>query len=410
MTRNAQDFRIVVVGGGQAGVSVCEGLRSSGHRGSITLVCGEPHLPYQRPPLSKAYLSGRFDRSRLFLKPPSFYEDQGIETRLGSNCRSIDRDAQEVELADGSNLAYDRLALATGCRPRPLPSRNRDEAPPAYLLRGIEDSDDIARQLLEGQRLLVIGGGYIGLEVAATARGKGVEVTVVEAAQRLLARVAGPETAARIHDLHVKHGVRIRTGTAINTLVAETGAGIRAELDDGSGIDADLAVAGIGAAPDTALAAEAGLAIENGIRVDEFCRTTDSCVFAAGDCTSFPFRGGRIRLESVQNAVDQGKAAAANMLGAGKPYAPTPWFWSDQYDSHLQIAGISTGADATLLRPGDRPGAISIWYFDGAKLLAVDAIDDPRPYMVAKRLIENGRNPDPALLADPNLNLKSLLR
>ena len=258
--------------------------------------------------------------------------------------------------------------------------------------------------------MLVIGGGYIGLEIAATAHKRQAAVTVVEAAPRLLARVAGPETAARIHDLHVRHGVDIRTDAALVSLEARAGGGVRASLQDGSRVDADFAVAGIGAAPDIRLAEDAGLAIENGIRVDAFCRTSDPNIFAAGDCTSFPFRDGRIRLESVQNAIDQGIAAAANMLGAHQPYVPTPWFWSDQYDSHLQIAGISAGADATVIRPGARAGAISIWYFAGPALLAVDAIDDPRPYMVAKRLLESGRNPDPSQVADPAANLKALLR
>ena len=406
----ATNFRMVVVGGGQAGLSICESLRRSGHRGPITLVCGEPHPPYQRPPLSKAYLAGEFDRDRLFLKPAAYFREQEIEVLLGHRCEEIDRGAQAVRLEDGTALNYDRLALATGCRPRPLPPAPGGSAPPASLLRGIEDSDAIADQLACAETVLVVGGGYIGLEIAATARKRGAAVTVVEAAPRLLARVAGPETAARIHDLHAGHGVEIRTDTALASLEALPAGSVQARLRDGSTIKADFAIAGIGAAPETALAEQAGLAIENGIRVDECCRTSDPQIFAAGDCASFPFRNGRIRLESVQNAIDQGKSAAANMLGLREPYAPTPWFWSDQYDTHLQIAGISSGADAIVIRPGQRPGAVSIWYFAGPALLAVDAIDDPRPYMIAKRLLESGRNPDAALVADPATNLKALLR
>ncbi len=410
MSPEASRRSAVVVGGGQAGLSVCEGLRAFGHEGPITLVCGEPHPPYQRPPLSKAYLAGAFERNRLFLKPPAFYEEHAIELLTGDRCRSVDRESGTVELESGRRIPYDVLALATGCRPRPLPPSGPDPAPEACLLRSVEDSDELAGRLEAGGRLLVIGGGYIGLEIAATARKKGLETTVVEAAPRLLARVAGPETAARIHDLHRANGVEIRTEATLASLAQSPNGRLSATLHDGSIVEADCAVAGIGAVPDTALAERAGLAVENGIRVDSFCRTSDPRIYAAGDCTSFPFRKGRIRLESVQNAIDQGRAAAANMLGRGEPYAPTPWFWSDQYDSHLQIAGISNGADATVIRPGERSGSVSVWYFAGESLLAVDAIDDPRPYMVAKRLLESGRNPDPAIVADPETNLKSLLR
>ena len=410
MDETAAHLRIVVVGGGQAGLSICESLRKGGHHGRITLVCGEPHPPYQRPPLSKAYLAGEFHRDRLFLKPGAFYEEQQIDLQIGKRCVSIDTVKQTVLLADGTTIGYDRLALATGCWPRPLPPAPEVAAGAASLLRGIEDSDAISSRLGTAHRLLVVGGGYIGLEIAATARKRGAEVIVIEAAPRLLGRVAGPETATRIHDLHTGNGVRIRTNAALASLEAQSGGSVRATLADGSSVEADFAVAGVGAVPQTALAERTGLDIENGIRVDEFCRTSNPRIFAAGDCTSFPFRDGRIRLESVQNAIDQGKCAAANMLGANEPFSPTPWFWSDQYDSHLQIAGISSGADATVIRPGDRPGAVSIWYFAGTALLAVDAIDDPRPYMIAKRLLESGKHPDPAQVADPGTNLKSLLR
>ncbi len=410
MHEPAMHLHMVVIGGGQAGLSICESLRKEGHSGRITLVCGEPHLPYQRPPLSKAYLAGDSHTDRLFLKPGAFYEEQEIKLHVGTCCESIDRESRTILLQNGTTISYDRLALATGCRPRRLPSTSGRAAQAASLLRGIEDSDAIAGQLDSARNCLVVGGGYIGLEIAATARKRGVEVTVIEAAPRLLGRVAGPETAARIHDLHTGEGVRIRTNAALAALEASSGGCVRATLADGTSVEADFAVAGIGAVPETRLAERTGLAIENGIRVDEFCRTSDPRIFAAGDCTSFPFRDGRIRLESVQNAIDQGKCAAANMLGADEPYLPTPWFWSDQYDSHLQIAGISSGADATVIRPGNRTGAVSIWYFAGTTFLAVDAINDPRPYMIAKRLLESGKDPDPAQVADPGTNLKSLLR
>ena len=405
------DARMLVIGGGQAGLSICETLRKAGHAGPLALVCGEEHLPYQRPPLSKAFLAGALDRDRLLLRPREFYRQQEIELHPGTACRQIDRQAKRVRLADGTELPWDRLALATGCRPRPLPGADGGAAP-AALLRSLGDAETLAGRLAAARRLLVVGGGYIGLEVAATARMRGLEVVVLEAAPRLLARVAGPETAERVRRLHVEHGVAIRTGAVLESITGDGRGpgGICAGLADGSRIEADLAVAGIGAIPDTDLAAAAGLAIEDGIRVDAHCRSSDPHIFAAGDCASFPFRGRRIRLESVQNAIDQGRAAAHAMLGQDQPYRPTPWFWSDQYDAHLQIAGLSAGADATVIRPGPRPGAVSIWYFAGRDLLAVDALDDPRPYMIGKRLLESGRHPDPARVADPATNLKSLLR
>jgi len=401
--------RIVVVGGGQAGLSACETLRKRGHQGPVTLVCEEPGLPYQRPPLSKAFLAGSFERERLTLKPAEFYRTQDIDVRTGVRCTEIDRAAREAALDSGDRAPYDCLAVTTGSRPRPLPAAV-PAAPPPMLLRTLADADGIRRRLAGIRHLLVIGGGYIGLEIAASARKLGLEVTLVEAAPRLLARVAGPETAAWIHDLHLGNGVALRVSASLERLETRREGGIRARFEDGHSIDAGLAVAGVGAEPNVELARAAGLAVGNGIEVDEFCRTSDRNIFAAGDCASFPFRGSAIRLESVQNAIDQGATAAANMLDAELPYRPVPWFWSDQYDSRLQIAGLSEGADAVILRRGKRPGAGSVWYFAGEQLLAVDAIDDSRSYMIGRRLLASGKSPSPAAVANPGADLRPLLR
>ena len=276
-----------------------------------------------------------------------------------------------------------------------------------YTLRSLADIDAMAPEIAPGARAVIIGGGYIGLEAAAVAAKRGLAVTVVEAAPRILARVAAPETADAVAALHAEHGVAIRTGTGVARITGiDRATGVA--LEDGTHLPADFVISGIGIAPDTALAEAAGLATDNGIATDALGRSSDPAIWAAGDCASFPWRGGRLRLESVQNAIDMAETVAANMLGAGQPYAPVPWFWSDQYDMKLQIAGLNTGHDRVVVR---KTGAArSHWYFQGATLLAVDALGDARAYMVGKRLIEQARSPDPAALEDPATDLKALLR
>ncbi|MGR3323617.1 MAG: NAD(P)/FAD-dependent oxidoreductase [Pseudooceanicola sp.] len=397
----------IVIGAGQAGAALVARLRAKGEEGPITLVGDEPVPPYQRPPLSKSYLLGEMEAERLYLRPAAFYADHDITLRTGSPVTAIDTEARRITLGDGEVLAYDRLALTTGSAPRRLPGAIGGDLPGVLTMRSLADADEMRPYLAPGNRLLVVGGGYIGLEAAAVAAKSGLKVTLLEAAQRILGRVAAPETASWFRDLHRAHGVEILEDTALSRLLGEdhvTGA----LLADGREIPADLVVAGIGITPNTALAEEAGLSIDNGIAVDARGRTSAPDVWAAGDCASFPYRGERIRLESVQNAIDQAEAVADNMLGADADYVPKPWFWSDQYDVKLQIAGLNTGYDRVITRPGDGQ-AMSFWYYCGDTLLAVDAMNDPRAYMTGKRLIESGRSPDPAQVADTDVPLKSLL-
>ncbi len=397
-------MRVVIVGAGQAGAAAAAKLRALGHAGPLTLVGDEAHPPYQRPPLSKAYLMGELPRERLFLRPPAFWAEQGVELILGAPALGIDRAARVVRLA-GRDLPYDALILATGATPRRLPAAIGGDLDGVHVVRSLADIDRLRPAMAAGARLLVVGGGYIGLEAAAVARKLGLAVALVEAAPRILGRVACAETADQIRALHVRHGVEIHEGVGLARL---TGAGhvTGADLADGRHLPADLAIVGIGVTPNDGLAAAAGPAVRGGIVVDDRGCTADPAIWAAGDCALLPFRGAMIRLESVQNAIDQAEAVAANILGADAPYVPKPWFWSDQYDLKLQIAGLNLGHDRVVVRPG---AAASHWYFAGDRLLAVDALGDARAYMIGKRLIEAGRSADPAVLADPGADLKALL-
>ncbi len=399
--------RIVVIGAGQAGQSLVTKLRALGHDGPITLIGEEPVPPYQRPPLSKKYLLGEMALERLFLRPESFYDDQGIALRLGARVRAIDPAAKTVTLGE-EIIEYDQLALTTGAIPHRLPAAIGGDLDRVYTVRTLADADAMAPEFKPGARVLIVGGGYIGLEAAAVAARKGLQVTLVEMADRILQRVASPETADFIRAEHERQGVDIRTGVGLETLSGD-GRVRRAKLTDGSELDIDFVIVGVGIRPATGLAEAAGLAIDNGIRTDALGRTSDASIWAAGDCASFPHADSRLRLESVGNAIDQAETVAENMLGAGKAYVPKPWFWSDQYDLKLQIAGLNTGYDRVITRPGDAGGA-SFWYFRGGELLAVDAINEPRAYMVGKRLVDAGKSPDPDAIADTATDLKTLLR
>ncbi len=400
--------RIVVVGAGQAGASVVARLRARGHDGPITLIGAEPVPPYQRPPLSKAYLLGEMEAERLLLRAPEFYAENAITLRLGQPVTAIDTMAQTVTLA-GDAVPYDELVLATGSVPRRLPAAIGGDLRGVFTVRTLADIDAMRPLFQPGKRLVIVGGGYIGLEAAAVARKLGLEVTVLEMAPRILQRVAAPETSDYFRALHTARGVTILESTGLHRLLGTDGHVTAARLTDGRELPADFGIAGVGILPDTALAQAAGLVIDNGIRTDEMGRTSAPHVWAAGDCASFPWQGGRLRLESVGNAIDQAEAVADNILGDGTPYVAAPWFWSDQYDCKLQIAGLNTGYDRIVTR-GPDGDAVSFWYLAADRLLAVDAMNDPRAYMVGKRLIEMGRSPDPVLLADPATNLKALLK
>jgi 3-phenylpropionate/trans-cinnamate dioxygenase ferredoxin reductase subunit len=398
---------VVVVGAGQAGAALVARLRSGGFDGQITLIGEETAPPYQRPPLSKKYLLGELELERLYLRPQSFYEENQITLRLGTRVDTIDPAARVVTAA-GETIGYDMLALTTGSAPRRLPAAIGGDLAGVHVVRNLADVDKMAPAFQEGARVLIVGGGYIGLEAAAVAAQKGLKVTLVEMADRILQRVAAPETSDYFRALHSGHGVDIREGVGLDRLTGE-GRVTGALLSDGSVLDLDFVIVGVGIAPNTALAEAAGLEIENGIRTDAQCRSSDPHIWAAGDCSSFPYRGGRIRLESVPNAIDQAECVADNMMGAARDYVAKPWFWSDQYDVKLQIAGLNTGYDRVVTRPGDRVGAVSFWYFRGEELMAVDAMNEPRAYMIGKRLIEAGRSPATAAVADPATDLKSLM-
>ena len=398
---------VVVVGAGQAGCALVAKLRAEGFDGQITLIGAEPVPPYQRPPLSKAYLLGEMARDRLFLRPAAFYADHAIDLRLSVTVTAIDAAARRVTLSDGTTLGYDALALATGAIPRRLPAAIGGHLQGVMVMRDLADADALAPEVTAGRRVAIIGGGYIGLEAAAVCAGRGMAVTLVEAAPRILQRVAAPETSDWFRALHAGHGVTIREGVGV-TRITGTDRATGIDLADGSHIPADLVIVGVGIVPDTALAESAGLAIENGIRTDARMRTSDPHIWAAGDCASFPAGGGRMRLESVGNAIDMAECAAADIMGRGADYAPAPWFWSDQYDVHLQIAGLNTGYDTVHIR--DAGAARSHWYYAGGRLIAVDAMNDSRAYMIGKRLIEAGKSPDPAVVTDTATDLKALLK
>nr|WP_321506966.1 FAD-dependent oxidoreductase [uncultured Celeribacter sp.] len=396
----------IVVGAGQAGQSIVTTLRAQGFDGEITLIGDEPVPPYQRPPLSKAYLLGDMDLDRMFLRPKSYYSEADISLRTSTKVTALDPASKTLRLGD-EVLRYDKLALATGSAPRLLPAAIGGNLGGVFTMRTLADADAIEPEFREGASVLIVGGGYIGLEAAAVAAKKGLKVTLVEAADRILCRVAAKETSDYFRALHHAHGVDLREGVGLERLTG----GDRveaAELTDGTTLPVDFVIVGVGITPNTELAELGGLTLDNGIMTDLHGATSDPDIFAAGDCASFPYLGQQMRLESVGNAIDQGEIVARNMLGQTVAYTPKPWFWSDQYDVKLQIAGLSLGHDQTVVRESD--GTRSHWYYKEGKLIAIDAMNDPRGYMVGKRLIEGGESPDPALVADPATDLKALMR
>ena len=398
---------VVVIGAGQAGAALVAKLRALGHQGAITLIGEEPAPPYQRPPLSKAYLMGEMEEERLWLRGAEFYADHAITLKLGQKVTAIDPRAKTVTVG-AEVIAYDELALTTGSYPRRLPAAVGGDLAGVYTVRTLADVDAMKAEFVAGRQLVIVGGGYIGLEAAAVAAKLGLDVTVLEMAPRILQRVAAPETSDYFRNLHSAHGVKILESTGLERLLGDTRVnGVR--LSDGTELPADFVIAGVGILPGTALAEAAGLQIENGIKTDEHGRTSDPHIWSAGDCASFPWQGGRLRLESVGNAIDQAEIVAENILGAAKSYDAKPWFWSDQYDCKLQIAGLNTGYDNIVTR-GPDGDSVSFWYFKGDTLLAVDAMNDPRAYMVGKRLIEQGKSPAKAALADPATEMKALLK
>ncbi|EDQ31813.1 NAD(P)H-nitrite reductase [Hoeflea phototrophica DFL-43] len=377
----------VIIGAGQAGIKAAETLRAKGFDGTITLIGAEHWHPYQRPPLSKAYLKGEMSEDRLLLKAPDWIKGAGIDTHLGKRATRLDPATRTITLDDGTEVPYDKVLIATGTHARWLHLDSAD-LPGVETLRGIDDTRRIGARLKQAHNVAIIGGGFIGMEVASAVRTMGKTVSVVEAQERILARVVAPEVSAYLETLHSEHGVNLRTAVGVDAIVGN-GHVQSVELSDGSAVDADIVLIAAGAEPTIDLAFHAGLDLARGIIVDNACRTSVPHIYAAGDCTVFhSARYGRlIGLESVQNACDQAKAAAASMLGEPVAYDPVPWFWSDQYDTKLQIAGLSAGYDRIETVGSIPEGRFSIRYYAGGTLLAVDSINDPRAHMMARREI-----------------------
>lgn len=404
---------VVIVGAGCAASELGFRLRSGGHAGPITMIGAEPHLPYNRPPLSKGFLAGEVTPDALLLRAHAAYERAEIGFRGSSIVTGIDRAAHRITCADGTTLAYDRLVLATGGKARPLACPGASLAGVFYL-RTLDDVDAIRAHFTQGARLVIIGGGYIGLEVAAVAVKSGLLVSVIEAAPRVLARVAGVDLSAFYHEAHRAAGVQIHTSAMVAALYEADDAAARVGgvvLADGTRIAADFVLAGIGLIPHVELAEQAGLAVGNGIEVDEYCRTADADIFAIGDCSNHPspFLGRRVRLESVPNAMEQARVAACAILGAPEPYSAVPWFWSDQYDLRLQSVGLSDGYDRSVLRGVMSDRKFITFYLRDGTLIAADAVSRPADFMAAKRLVAARARPDMAALANVDIPLKTLL-
>lgn len=405
---------ILIIGAGQAGVQTAEALRAGGFEGPITLLGDEPHGPYHRPPLSKAWLAGEMEAVQLVMRAPEMLARKNIELRTNCQVTAIDRAAKSVTLADGSTLPYSGLVLATGSTPRtlPLPGGN---AHGVLALRSRDDASAIAERMatcIERQLpLVVIGGGFIGLEVAATARKKGLTVTVLEAAPRLLGRVLAPMLSDWYAELHRSHGVQLVLGAQIAEIITDhEGHTTGVRMADGTIHSAGLVVVGIGVNANDELARAAGLACERGIVVDACGRTSDPSIVAAGDCTARRLADGNLlRLESVQNATEQGKSAAAALLGQERPFTATPWFWSDQYDKKLQMAGLSMGADHWAVRGDIASGSFTVYHFKGDQLLAADSINASRDHLQARKLLDAGVSPTPQQAGDAGFDLNSLL-
>lgn len=399
---------ILIIGAGQAAIAFAAKMRQLDEAANITLIGEEPSLPYQRPPLSKKYMTGEMEADRLLLRPDDWYEENRIEWLISKTVEKIDLANKHVT-ANGETLPFDKLMIATGSRPRQLPEALGGNLDGVYSLRDLKDADAIGVEISEGKQALIIGGGYIGLEAAAVLATKGMKVRVIEMADRILQRVAAKETSDFVRAKHQNHDVEIMEGVSLKSLEGENGRVSKAVFQEGPALVVDLVLVGIGVLPNMELAKEAGLVCGNGIEVDDLTRTSHPDIHAAGDVASFEYRGNRIRLESVQNAIDQAEHAAKVIAGDTAPYLPYPWFWSDQYDMKLQIAGLNLGYEETVVRPGSREGGQSVWYFQQGKLIAVDAINDSKAYMFGKKILELGRDITPDQASDAAFDLKSLI-
>ena len=397
---------IVIIGAGHAAGQAAASLRQAKFEGPITIIGDEAHAPYQRPPLSKQYLAGTQLADKVYLRAEKFYADKDIQLMLGTRATQIDPSTKTINLDNGETIAYEKLLISTGSRPRKLSIEGSDLSGIHYL-RTMDDVDGIRADVKPGANLVIVGGGYIGLEVAAVGIELGMNVHVLEMEERILQRVTTPEMSAYYHKLHTDRGVHIHTQTGVTGFSGNDG--VEKVLCGDENFDADIVIVGIGIIPNIEIAEEAGIHCDNGIVVDDHCRTSDPDIYAAGDCTNHPnpLMNKRLRLESVPNAMDQARVSTANMLGDDKVYAAIPWFWSDQYELKLQMVGFSADGDSQVLRGDMDTHQFAIFYLKEGKVVAADAVNSPKEFMLCKQMI--GKSADPAQLANPETDLKSLL-
>lgn len=397
---------IVIIGAGHAAGQAAASLRQAKFEGPITIIGDEAHVPYQRPPLSKQYLAGTQLADKVYLRAEKFYTDKDIQLMLDTRATQIDPSTKTINLDNGETIAYEKLLISTGSRPRKLSIEGSDLSGIHYL-RTMDDVDGIRADVKPGANLVIVGGGYIGLEVAAVGIELGMNVHVLEMEERILQRVTTPEMSAYYHKLHTDRGVHIHTQTGVTGFSGN--GSVEKVLCGNESFDADIVIVGIGIIPNIEIAEEAGIHCDNGIVVDDHCRTSDPDIYAAGDCTNHPnpLMNKRLRLESVPNAMDQARVSTANMLGDDKVYAAIPWFWSDQYDLKLQMVGFSADGDSQVLRGDMDTHQFAIFYLKDGKVVAADAVNSPKEFMLCKQLV--GKPADPAKLADPETDLKSLL-
>jgi len=397
---------VIIIGAGHAAGQVAASLRQDGHEGPITMLGDEPFIPYQRPPLSKQYLSGEQAIDRVYLRPQKFYDDKNITVKTGVTVARIDRSSKTVHTTAGESFSYDDLVIATGSRARKL-SIEGSNLGGIHYLRTVADVDAIRSEMGAGKKLVIVGGGYIGLEVAAVAATSGMEVHVIEMEGRILQRVTTPEMSAYYHQLHTSRGVHIHTSTGVKGFTGDNGR-VKGVLAGDQTFAADVVIVGIGIIPNIELAKDAGLTCENGIVVDDHCRTSDPRIYAIGDCSNHPnpLLGRRLRLESVPNAMDQARVTSANIRGQDKVYAAIPWFWSDQYELKLQMVGFSADGNQQVLRGDKAANQFAVFYLKDGVLVAADAVNSPKEFMLSKNLV--GKPVDAARLADPATDLKTL--
>ena len=397
---------MVIIGCGQAGGQAAASLRQEKYEGPITMIGQEPYIPYQRPPLSKQYLSGEQEKEKLSLRQESFYSEKEINLKLETSVLSLDPHKKELQLENDETVTYDKLLVATGGRPRKL-EVDGHTLKGIHYLRNIDDVDAIKTQMNTSQNLVIVGGGYIGLEVASVAIKRGLTVSVLEMESRILERVTTEEMSAFYHQLHTDEGVNILTSTQAKAFKgSET---VESVVCGDHEIPADLVIVGIGILPNTEMAEAAGLETNNGLVVDEHCRTSNEHIFAAGDCTNHPnpILNRRLRLESVPNAMEQGRVAASNMLGGSKSYASMPWFWSDQYEHKLQMVGFSKDSDQSIVRGDMESKSFTVFYLKDDSIIAADSVNNPKEFIASKQLV--GKKASIEALADTSIDLKTLI-